>query len=50
MQMHVRKDHTIIWCANKKETLLLVKMKEKKPLKIQSLPKVLRVQAIRATT
>jgi hypothetical protein len=31
-------------------TLLLVKMKEKKLLKIQPLPKVLRVQAIRATT
>ncbi len=30
--------------------LLLVKMKEKKLLKIQPLPKVLRVQAIRATT
>jgi hypothetical protein len=33
----------------KKNFYLLVKMKEKKLLKIQSLPKVLRVQAIRAT-
>jgi hypothetical protein len=32
------------------KSLLLVKMKEKKLLKIQPLPKVLRVQAIRATT
>jgi hypothetical protein len=31
-------------------TKLLVKMKEKKLLKIQSLPKVLRTQAIGATT
>ncbi len=30
--------------------LLLVKMKEKKLLKIQSLPKVLRSQAMRSTT
>ncbi len=33
-----------------KEILLLVKMKEKKLLKIQSLPKMLHAQAIRATT
>ncbi len=31
-----------------KENLLLVKMKEKNLLKIQPLPKVLRVQAIRS--
>jgi hypothetical protein len=37
-------------CVCKKRSLLLVKMKEKKLLKIQSLPKVLRMQAIRATT
>jgi hypothetical protein len=34
----------------RKELLLLVKMKEKKLLKIQSLPKVLRAQAMRSTT
>jgi hypothetical protein len=34
----------------KKKNLLLVKMKEKKLLKIQSLPKVLRAQAMRSTT
>ncbi len=32
------------------KTLLLVKMKKKKLLKIQSLPKVLRSQAMRSTT
>ncbi len=34
----------------KKKNLLLVKMKEKKLLKMQSLPKVLRSQAMRSTT
>jgi hypothetical protein len=34
----------------KKKPLLLVKMKEKKLLKIQSLPKELRSQAMRSTT
>jgi hypothetical protein len=33
-----------------KSNLLLVKMKEKKLLKMQSLPKVLRSQAMRSTT
>jgi hypothetical protein len=33
-----------------KKNLLLVKMKEKKLLKMQSLPKVLRSQAMRSTT
>jgi hypothetical protein len=34
----------------RKKILLLVKMKEKKLLKIRSLPKVLRAQAMRSTT
>ncbi len=40
----------IIWLIIANENLLLVKMKEKKLLKIRSLPKVLRAQAMRSTT
>jgi hypothetical protein len=36
--------------TKEKNNLLLVKMKEKKLLKMQSLPKVLRSQAMRSTT
>jgi hypothetical protein len=48
-EMHIYNIYIYIH-TKKKRVLLLVKMKEKKLLKIQSLPKVLRTQAIRATT
>jgi hypothetical protein len=44
--VNVKKKHT----QCKIEILLLVKMKEKKLLKIRSLPKGLRAQALRSTT